>query len=119
MGKIRFIQNLLRGVSKVLAAGKKPDIRETVVVQSESGGNLAALLKRGNMALKDRDWKKADNFFERVLNPDAERAEAYFGKVLAKEKCSTVWEFISQRQTGYISMYIKRRTNTLSEKNTS
>ena len=61
---------------------------ETVVV---TGGNdnTAALLKRGNMALEDGDWAKADDFFEQVLNQNAESAEAYMGKFLASKQAST------------------------------
>lgn len=75
MGKIGFIQDLIRGVNKVLDADKpkeKETVHETVVVKSESGANTNALLKRGNMALEDGDWKRADEFFEQVLNQNAE-----------------------------------------------
>ncbi|MGN1307620.1 MAG: TIR domain-containing protein [Faecousia sp.] len=84
MSKIGFLQDLIHGVSKVLDADKKP-AKETVVVQQNAGGtNVVALLKRGNMALEDGDWEKADGFFEEVLNLDAECAEAYVGKLMAE-----------------------------------
>lgn len=91
MGKIGFIQDLTRGVKKVIDAGKpqeaaKETVKETVVVHNEGGSNVQALLKRGNMALEDGDWAKADEFFEQVLNQDAECGAAYLGKFLAKEK---------------------------------
>lgn len=82
MRKIGFIQDLIRGVAKVLDADKVPaSVKENVVVQSEGGSNLTALLKRGSMALEDGEWDKADGFFEQVLNLDAECAEAYAGKL--------------------------------------
>ena len=43
--------------------------------------------KRGNMALEDGEWSKADEFFEQVLNQDAECGAAYLGKFLASEQC--------------------------------
>ena len=91
MGKIGFIQDLTRGVKKVIDAGKpqeaaKETVKETVVVHNEGGSNVQALLKRGSMALEDGDWAKADEFFEQVLNQDAECGAAYLGKFLAKEK---------------------------------
>ena len=90
-GKIGFIQDLTRGVKKVIDAGKpqeaaKETVKETVVVHNEGGSNVQALLKRGSMALEDGDWAKADEFFEQVLNQDAECGAAYLGKFLAKEK---------------------------------
>lgn len=89
MGKIGFIQDLIRGVAKVLDVDKAPTpIKDTVVVQSESSGNLKALLKRGYMALEDGEWKRASEFFEQVLNLDAECAGAYLGVAMASFRCS-------------------------------
>ena len=96
MGKIGFIQDLIRGVNKVLDADKpkeKETVHETVVVKNEGGANTDALLKRGNMALEDGDWKRADEFFEQVLNQNAECAEAYLGKFLAENKYKSLDEF--------------------------
>lgn len=91
MSKIGFLQDLLRGVGKVLDAGKEPEYaRETVVVQSEGGANLAALLQRGDLALADGDWKAADEFYDRVLDMNARCAEAYRGKFLAEVHAKSV-----------------------------
>ena len=92
MGKIGFIQDLIRGVKKVVDAAKPQEavtetVKETVVVHNEGGSNVQALLKRGNMALEDGEWSKADEFFEQVLNQDAECGAAYLGKFLASEQC--------------------------------
>ena len=91
MGKIGFIQDLIRGVKKVVDAAKPQEAvtetaKETVVVHNEGGSNVQALLKRGNMALEDGEWTKADEFFEQVLNQDAECGAAYLGKFLASEQ---------------------------------
>ena len=97
MGKIGFLQDLIHGVSKVLDADKKP-VKETVVVQQNIGStNVVALLKRGNMALEDGDWEKADGFFEEVLNLDAECAEAYAGKFLARNWQKSLENYVQQR----------------------
>ena len=89
MGKIGFIQDLIRGVKKVVDAAKPQEtaaetVKETVVVHNEGGSNVQALLKRGNMALEDGEWSKADEFFEQVLNQDAECGMAYLGKFLVR-----------------------------------
>lgn len=87
MSKIGFIQDLTRGIAKVLDAEKKSAApKETVVVQQAANSNVTALLKRGNMALEDEDWSKANDFFDQVLNMDAENAEAYLGLTLATAK---------------------------------
>lgn len=97
MSKIGFIQDLIRGISKVLDADKKSETKETVVVQSEGGANFDALLKRGYMALEDKSWQKADEFFEQVLNMNAECAEAYVGKLLALLKQPSLSKLVRQR----------------------
>ena len=92
MGKIGFMQDLIRGVKKVIDAGKpqeavKETVKETVVVHNEGGSNVQALLDRGQMALEDGEWSKADEFFEQVLNQDARCGAAYLGKFLARVQC--------------------------------
>ena len=97
MGKIGFIQDLIRGVDKVLAADKPKEtaapaptpMQERVIVQQQGGGpNVTAMLKRGQQALEDGEWDKAQAFFDQVLNMDAENAEAFLGLFLAGEKCA-------------------------------
>lgn len=87
MSRIGFIQDLIRGIAKVLDADKKP---ETVVVQQAPGSNVTALLDRGNMALEDGEWEQAERFFEEVLNQDSKNPWAYIGKALVAEKCPTL-----------------------------
>jgi len=96
MSKLGFMQDLIRGIKKLAAqetaktTNPEPKQNEVTVFSS----NVGALLKRGYMALDDREWDKADGFFEEVLNQDAECAEAYLGKFLAKEKKSDLESWI-------------------------
>lgn len=99
MSKLGFMQDLSRGVLKILNQEEKNtnfrENREQPVVQ-QLGSNMSALLKRGYMALEDGEWEKADGFFEDVLNQNAECAEAYLGKVLAEKECSTMDQLIQK-----------------------
>ncbi|MDY4139781.1 MAG: TIR domain-containing protein [Eubacteriales bacterium] len=96
MGKIGFMQDLLRGISKVLDAEKKPEQPQVIVQQAApvaapaADANLTALLKRGEMALADGEVKQAAEFFEKALNLDAEVPEAYMGKFLAGKQQPTI-----------------------------
>lgn len=86
MSKIGFIQDLIRGVNKVLEGSKpKAATKETVVVQQQSG-YAAPLLERAFMFLEDGDWAKADQFCEQVLNIEPKNALAYLGKLMAELK---------------------------------
>ncbi|MBQ6755734.1 MAG: TIR domain-containing protein [Oscillospiraceae bacterium] len=100
MSKIGFMQDLVRGIGKVLRAQEKPveTVKETVVVHNEGGANanVTALLKRGNQALEDGEYKKADEFFDRVLDIDAECAEAFLGKFLADNGVASLSEYEEQ-----------------------
>lgn len=54
--------------------------------------NTENLLKRGNMALEDRDFDQATEFYERALDTDAECAQAYWGKILSTYKAGNAAE---------------------------
>ena len=87
MGKVGAMQDLIRGVEKIL--GKKqaePGPAQQVIQQVIQGGgpNVTALLKRGRQALEDGAWEKADGFYEQVLSMDAENGEAFLGKFCAE-----------------------------------
>ena len=87
MGRIGFVQDLLRGIKKVLKTEEKPaaPVQQVVVQQAaaEGTGNISALLDRAFMALEDGEFGAAVDFCEQVLNQDARNARAYLGKLMA------------------------------------
>jgi tetratricopeptide (TPR) repeat protein len=89
MTKLGFMQDLVRGIKKLVSADSSSGVKETVVVQGAASGNASALVKRGFLALEDEEWEKADEFFEQALNQNAEDAQAYLGKLMAEFKCHT------------------------------
>ena len=111
MSKIGFMQDLLRGVKKVLDAGQKaaapvPAAVPVAVPVQAANANAAALIKRGYMALTDMDWNAADHFFDEALNLDAELSDAYLGRFLAAKRASsldnyakTLWQKLQQFDT--------------------
>lgn len=90
MSKLGFMQDLIRGIKKIIGDNThKAQVRETVVLNEGVSANVTALLKRGFMALEDYEWSKADDFFEQALNQNAELAEAYLGKLMAELNVKT------------------------------
>ncbi len=89
MSKLGFMQDLVRGITKLVSVDNASAVKETVVVQSSVSGNASALVKRGFLALEDGNWNKADEFFEQALNQDAEDAQAYLGKLMAELQVKT------------------------------
>ena len=88
MSKLGFMQDLIRGIKKIIGPDPSQQaVQQTIVTATPAySSNVDALLKRGNMALEDHEWKKADDFFEEVLNQNAECSAAYLGKWMAAEK---------------------------------
>ena len=87
MGKVGAVQDLLRGIGKMLDAEKQPEPQTAVVQQIDStASNVQSLLGRAFMALEDGQFDKADEFCEQVLNLDFQNARAYLGKLMAERK---------------------------------
>ena len=99
LGKMGAIQDILFNMEKYIPLKKNTTvIQERVVVGGSGNNKIASLLDRGNMALEDGDWAKADSFFEDVLNNDSKNAQAYLGKTLAVERCRTIDAFARKRK---------------------
>ncbi|MBR3740440.1 MAG: TIR domain-containing protein [Clostridia bacterium] len=83
MSKIGFMQDLIRGVKKVLDS-KKPEAAkpQTVVQQAApAAASVENLVKRAYLFMEDGDFKSANEYLDRVLDEDAEYAPAYAAKV--------------------------------------
>ncbi len=84
MSKIGFINDIIRGIKKVLATNTS---KEQVQTSDKSATTVVdPLLERAFMSLEDGEWDKADNFCEQVLNQDPKNATAYLGKLMAELK---------------------------------
>ncbi len=89
MGKIGAVQDLIRGIDKLISPElkvEKVSAPENVIYNS-IGANVEVILKRGFMFIEDGEWSKATEFFEQVLNINAEEGQAYWGELLAEHKC--------------------------------
>jgi tetratricopeptide (TPR) repeat protein/TM2 domain-containing membrane protein YozV len=84
MSKIGFIQDIIRGIKKVLDnSGSRPAHAEETNTIDEK---ITPLLKRAWLFLEDSDWQDADKYFDKVLDIDPEFAPAYIGKLCASQK---------------------------------
>ena len=96
MGKVGAMQDLLRGIEKILPKKSKVEQKTVVVQQSAAVGVAAGLVKRGIVALGDGDWSEADAFFEQALNADAEYADAYLYKFFVSMHCPNAEAYVRQ-----------------------
>lgn len=88
MSKLGFLQDLVRGIRKILgadAAGASP-LRKTVVVTAPAA--VEPLFRRAELALSDGEFDRADDFYEQILNQEPENADAYVGKLLVELRVS-------------------------------
>ena len=86
MSKIGFINDVIRGIRKLLTSTAAPT--KAAPVNAGETTNTAPLLKRAFMFLEDGDWKSADEYCEKVLDIDPENVEAYLGKLMAELRVS-------------------------------
>ena len=89
MSKIGFMQDLLRGIQKVMQqpTSAPQGVRvETATAETNVPG-VTSLLKRAALFLEDGDTASAREYYDRVLDIDPECAEAYMGKVCAETGC--------------------------------
>lgn len=82
MSKLGFMQDLIRGIKKIVFAAAPKTSKETVVV-SAGNSSVEPLLKRAFMFLEDGNWASADEYCEKVLDANPENAQAYVGKLMA------------------------------------
>ena len=80
MGKIGFINDVVRGIKKVVS---RENSKFTSVVNVVNNTTTEPLLKRAFIFLEDGDWNSANEYCEKVLDIDPECAQAYLGKMMA------------------------------------
>ena len=79
MERLGFIQDLVRGVEKILGQGRTASAEKA---ESAGAGEVAGWLKRGWLFLEDGEFDSAAKYAERVLDRDPENGEAYWLKAL-------------------------------------
>ena len=84
MSKLGFMQDLTRGIKKLLTDEEK----KTIVVETPTAtGSLpnagtVQFLKRARIFIEDGDWQSGDEYVEHALDIDPEDADAYLLKML-------------------------------------
>lgn len=84
MSKLGFMQDLTRGIKKLLTDEEK----KTIVVEAPTAtGSLpntgtVQFLKRARIFIEDGDWQSGDEYVEHALDIDPEDADAYLLKML-------------------------------------
>ena len=91
MGKVGAMQDLLRGVDKIMGRDKAASA-PTVTGTAAASATVESLLKRAEMFLEDGDWDSADEYCEKVLDITPENAQAYLYKLMVELEVSHIDE---------------------------
>lgn len=107
MSKLGFMQDLTRGIQKLLADDGKQNAAPAVqtatpAVPTVSAADAAvlaaqsqqALIKRAWLFLEDGDFAATDAYCEKVLDADPECSEAYFLKLLTQMGCRSLKQLL-------------------------
>lgn len=89
MAKLGFMQDLLRGIKKILGDGTAEQEKpvETAPVKIES------LLQRAHLFLEDCNWSQADQYSEKILDMDPQNTQAYMIKLMAELRITSEEQF--------------------------
>lgn len=94
MGKVGAIQDLLRGIGKIIKKKKEEPFKA-----AESSPSLSSfaspLVARGMDFLKKSDFDKAADFFEKALDYDPSNESALLGKLLIAYKTTDIEALIN------------------------
>lgn len=110
MGKIGAMQDLVRGIEKILPLEKESSTETVVIQQGPATATTQSLLKRMFIYLEDSDWENANSYSERVLDIDPENSMAYLGKLLIDlrvctedqlKNCAQPFDHLSSYQKAY------------------
>lgn len=90
LGKLGYLQDLVHGVTKIVGVRQERASTISPVAAGPVACGASALSQRGNMALEDGEFEKADSFFERALDADPSDGYAYLGKFLAARRIASL-----------------------------
>ncbi|MBR6109932.1 MAG: TIR domain-containing protein [Clostridia bacterium] len=99
MAKIGFIQDLIRGIKKVIGkdepekAQSEQRIIQQVIQQTDAGPSVGSLLKRAQLFLEEGEFGQAEGYFNKVLDIDPENSRAYLGIMLAEANVRSKEDF--------------------------
>jgi hypothetical protein len=96
MSKLGFMQDLIRGVNKILGKGSK--------IERQS-----SLTRRAQLFLEEHNWDKVLEYCEQILDANPESGETYWIKELAERRCENADDLIN-----FYCLHSERESKTLS-----
>ena len=98
MDKIGFMQDLVRGIKKVVGTSAPKTTVAKGTANSSTNTNIAPMLERASMFLEDGEWQSADEYCEKILDLDPKNGRAYLGKLMAELKVKQIEELANLKE---------------------
>ena len=98
MGKLGFMQDLIRGIKKVSQPETPMAAPVKNTVLTAENATITPLLKRVSIFLQDCAWDKAEAYCEKILDLDPENPDAYLYLLLARLKKSTREDLVDVKE---------------------
>jgi tetratricopeptide (TPR) repeat protein len=94
MGKIGYIQDLVRGVKKVTGVEEAAVKQVQPITAAVVGGGADPLIRRAYLSIEDKEFGIARQLLDQALNIDPENVKAYVGLLLV------TYSFTKEEQLG-------------------
>ena len=91
MEKLGFMQDLVRGIEKIVGS-KKEEPKAAAPAVASANPTVDPLLKRAKMFIGDGMYSEANEYCNKVLDIDPENGEAYVYLLLAQMRCGSFAE---------------------------
>ena len=89
--------------------GMKQTLSQEAAKILKTAAKIENLLKRGFMLLEEGEFKKADKYFDKVLDEEPENGRAYFGKLMVRLKASDAKKLAAIMKSGDFSGKLLQR----------
>lgn len=93
MGKVGFIQDLVRGIGKIVPLKNDENVRHDSI--PSTAPIVETIIKHAYICLEDGQWQKVYELSEQILDYDPENYNAYFVRLLATHQMKTIQELRS------------------------
>lgn len=90
MGKVGAIQDLVRGITKIIPKNKPEIIQQVTMNAPSTQQSIAPLVKRAYGFLQSGEVAKANEYFDKILDQDPENQEVLIGTVLIELKLNNL-----------------------------
>ncbi|MBE6801694.1 MAG: TIR domain-containing protein [Ruminococcaceae bacterium] len=91
MASMTFLPSLFDAIAKLIKRDSKIDFNRNASAED-------AFVERGFIAIEDREFGKADSFFENALNLNPHSSQAYFGKLMVEMKINKKEQILTSSQ---------------------